>query len=135
MLFDVIDVKDRLEMLGVVVSDSDDKAINFAINKTVKWVLDYCNIEKLPEAIRELVIDMACSEFIQMKLATGQNIGDAFEELTESAESIKLGDTTVSFSDSNNQATLFKRLLDNMLDYSKLKVLLAKHRRLKWPAR
>ena len=87
-------VKSRLKMLGYTPSDTDDVMIDWELKRAERYILDFCNVQKLPEELLETVVDMAAAQILMARKATGALEGYDF---AAAVKSIQEGDTTVSY--------------------------------------
>ena len=51
-------IKERLQSLGYTVKDSDDIAINFAMQKVENTIKNYCNVSAIPDGLIHVAINM-----------------------------------------------------------------------------
>ena len=95
---DILDlVKARLQSFGYDVKPEDDCALTFAIGDTEQALLDFCNINEIPEGLKYVCMDRAVGEFLFAKRATGEDDLLSGINLDMMASQIKEGDITVSF--------------------------------------
>ena len=84
----------RLKQLGYVVTESDYDQIDFELQKTLNYVMNYCNITKIPEILDPRIIDKVCGDFLYYKKNSGSLKGFNYDAVIKS---IKEGDTTISY--------------------------------------
>jgi len=95
---DILDlVKARLQSFGYDVKPEDDCALTFAIGDTEQALLDFCNIDEIPEGLRYLCVDRAVGEFLFTKRATSGEDLLSGVSLDLMASQIKEGDVTVQY--------------------------------------
>lgn len=123
----VNDVKARLQSLGYTVTDSDQYALEFAIEKTTWAIINACNVSAVPDGLRNIAVDMACGEFLSIKKATGQLPEDFDAEAA--VKSIKEGDTQVTYA-VGDMAAPFDWLVDYLTSQGKSQFV--HYRRLSW---
>lgn len=84
----------RLKQLGYVVTESDYDQIDFELQKTLNYVMNHCNITKIPEILDPRIIDKVCGDFLYYKKNSGSLKGFNYDAVIKS---IKEGDTTISY--------------------------------------
>lgn len=108
-------------LIGVSVSDtSKDAPLQFILNNVEETVLNYCNVEEIPNGLKNTAYRMA------MDVYRSENIGQANDEIKDEVSSISEGDTSVSFKSSSEN----KLKADNIL--KNYQAQLAKYRKLVW---
>lgn len=123
-------IVDRLKHLGYEASEEDSDHIEFELNKTIKYVLNYCNIPEVPEIVEPRLIDRVCSDFLYYKKNSGSLKGFNYDAVIKT---IKEGDTSISYAVGQGEDTpenrfdAFVRTLTNGFDK-----WITRHRRLKW---
>lgn len=130
MQFNEIQVINRLESLGYILKPGDNETLGFLIGKVESDILNFCNIDALPDAAVYIAIDMACGEFLLDKKAAGDLIINGIDLSKADVKSISEGDTSVSFDGNNQNAAQKADALINSLLASKND--LYKFRRLAW---
>lgn len=131
MQFDIESVIKRLESFGYILKPNDEYALGFVLEKIKLDILNFCNIQELPDELIYVAVDMACGEFLLEKKSTGSlNLND-IDLNSVAIKSISEGDTSVSYATENTQDALQKLdvLIQNLLDSKKY---LYKFRRLAW---
>ncbi len=103
----------RLSSLGYTVLENDVFLVSFSIDKVDKAIKQKCNVNELPEGLYNVAIDRVCGEVLYSLQAT-QRLGSNFDVDT-ALESIKMGDTTISFSDNTKNPAQRIDLLINSL--------------------
>ena len=88
------DVIERLKQLGYTTSEADYDQIDFELNKTHNYVMNYCNITEIPEILSPRVIDRTCADFLYYKKNSGSLDGFNYDAVIKS---IKEGDTTITY--------------------------------------
>ena len=123
-------VVNRLKQLGYTATEEDADAIEFELNKTINYALNYCNITEIPEIVEPRIIDKACSDFLYFRKNSGNLEGFNYDEVIKS---IKEGDTTIQYAVGQGEDTpenrfdAFVKKLE--LGFDKW---LTPHRRLRW---
>ena len=108
-------IKERLQSLGYTVKDSDDIAINFAMQKVENTIKNDCNISAIPDGLMNIAIDMVVGEFLMSKKTFAPN--DLLNLNLDSAiKQIQEGDTNISFAVGEGSKTDEQRL-DSFIDY------------------
>lgn len=131
----VIDVKNRIEALGVTLSSapnsSDVYVIDFAIDKVTNYINNQTNLSSIPRESYNHAVDMVVGEFLATKKAMGQLDVETID-FTLVAKKVQDGDTNVEFalnSDASNtpegQFNAFLAYLRHGdLNWSKYRVLI-----------
>lgn len=88
------DVIRRLKQLGYTVVEEDNAQLDFEIEKTLNYVMNYCNIEKIPSIVDPRIIDRVCADFLYYKKNSGSLAGFNYDLVIKS---IKEGDTTITY--------------------------------------
>nr|DAP55896.1 MAG TPA: head to tail adaptor [Caudoviricetes sp.] len=108
-------IKERLQSIGYAVKDSDDIAINFAMQKVENTIKNDCNISAIPDGLMNIAIDMVVGEFLMSKKTFAPN--DLLNLNLDSAiKQIQEGDTNISFAVGEGSKTDEQRL-DSFIDY------------------
>lgn len=124
------DVVNRLAQLGYHATDSDHEQIEFELQKTTNYVLNYCNIITVPEILDPRIIDRVCSDFLYYKKNSGSLEGFNYDAVIKS---IKEGDTQIQYAVGQGEDTpenrfdAFVRSLTQGFDK-----WITPHRRLRW---
>lgn len=124
------DVIKRLKQLGYVATESDNETIDFELEKTHNYVINYCNITTIPEILNPRIIDRVCSDFLYYKKNSGSLDGFNYDAVIKS---IKEGDTTVTYAVGQGEDTpenrfdAFVKSLERGFDK-----WITPHRRLRW---
>ena len=108
-------VKERLQSLGYTVKDSDDIAINFAMQKVENTIKNDCNVPAIPDGLMNIAIDMVVGEFLMSKKTFAPNDLLNFN-LDSAIKQIQEGDTNISFAVGEGSKTDEQRL-DSFIDY------------------
>ena len=121
----------RLADFGYTASNNDKHTIEFLIDKWSDYVLDFCNLTKLPNGVESKLIDKICGEFLFYKKNSGQ-LGENFD-FEAPAKIIKEGDTSITMSYGEGGKTPEQRF-DNMLTtlMNSFDKNLVKYRRVAW---
>lgn len=124
------DVIERLKQLGYVPVDGDNDQIEFELNKTLNYVMNYCNITIIPEILDPRIIDRVCSDFLYYKKNSGSLDGFNYDLVIKS---IKEGDTQIQYAVGQGEDTpehrfdSFVKSLERGFDK-----WCTPHRRLRW---
>lgn len=108
-------IKERLQSLGYTVKDSDDIAINFAMQKVENTIKNDCNVSAIPDGLIHIAIDMVVGEFLMSKKTFAPNDLLNFN-LDSAVKQIQEGDTNISFAVGEGIKTDEQRL-DSFIDY------------------
>ena len=125
-------VKERLTNIGYVFIATDDFILNLLIEKVETVIKNNCNISEIPEELRSIAIDMVVGYFLKEKKSIA--IDSLLNlDLTQAIQSIREGDTSITFAIGNGNETPEQRLntLINYLIYENEKVLVS-YRCIKW---
>lgn len=125
-------VKERLTKIGYVFIDTDDFILNLLIEKVETVIKNNCNISEIPEDLQSIAIDMVVGYFLKEKKSIA--IDSLLNlDLTQAIQSIREGDTSVTYAIGNGNETPEQRLntLINYLIYENEKVLVS-YRCIKW---
>lgn len=126
-------VTERLGQLGYKVTMEDYDQIDFELDKTLNYILNFCNLTdmgKIPEVLDFRIIDRVCGDFLYYKKNSGSLEGFNYEAVIKS---IKEGDTTLTYAVGQGEDTpenrfdAFVKSLDRGFDK-----WLVPHRRLRW---
>lgn len=123
-------IKSRLTQLGYTPTDADDSQIEFELTKMVKYTLNYCNIQEIPEIIENRLIDRVCSEFLFYKKNSGTLTDFDYDMVIKQ---LKEGDTQITWAVGQGEDTPESRF-DSFVKqlergYDKW---ITPHRRLRW---
>lgn len=124
------DVIKRLNHLGYIATENDYDHIDFELEKTLNYVLNYCNITTIPEILDLRIIDRICAYFLYYKKNSGSLEGFNYDAVIKS---IKEGDTTLTYAVGQGEDTpenrfdAFVKTLERGFDK-----WITPHRRLRW---
>lgn len=125
-------IKERLQSMGYAVKDSDDIAINFAMQKVENTIKNDCNISAIPDGLMNIAIDMVVGEFLMSKKTFAPNDLLNFN-LDAAIKQIQEGDTNISFAVGEGSKTDEQRLdgfIDYLLNYGRDEFIT--YRRFRW---
>lgn len=125
-------IKERLQSLGYTVKDSDDIAINFAMQKVENTIKNDCNVSAIPDGLMNIAIDMVVGEFLMSKKTFAPNDLLNFN-LDAAIKQIQEGDTNISFAVGEGSKTDEQRLdgfIDYLLNYGRDEFIT--YRRFRW---
>lgn len=108
-------IKERLQSLGYTVKDSDDIAINFAMQKVENTIKNDCNVSAIPDGLIHVAINMVVGEFLMSKKTFAPDDLLNFN-LDSAVKQIQEGDTNISFAVGEGSKTDEQRL-DSFIDY------------------
>lgn len=120
----------RLKMLGYTPTPEDNDMVEFELQRTVNYVLNYCNITEIPEILDLRIIDRVCSYFLYNKKNSGSLEGFDYDVVIKS---VKEGDTTLTYAVGQGEDTpenrfdAFVKSLERGFDK-----WITPHRRLRW---
>ena len=124
------DVIKRLKQLGYTVVDTDNDQIDFELNKTLNYVMNFCNITIIPDILDQRIVDRVCSDFLFYKKNSGSLEGFNYDAVIKS---IKEGDTTITYAVGQGEDTPENRF-DNFVKSLErgFDKWCTPHRRLRW---
>ena len=103
-------VMNRLVSFGFNPTEEDAWMIAFSTKGTVNHVLNEINHQTVPVELFEVVVDMVCGEVLNAKFQSGQ-LDLTGLDLNGMIQSVKEGDTTVSFSAEGSDESKLNSLL------------------------
>lgn len=124
------DVIDRLKHLGYTATESDYDHIDFELEKTMNYVMNFCNITVIPEILDLRIIDRVCADFLYYKKNSGSLEGFNYDAVIKQ---IKEGDTSITYAVGQGEDTpenrfdAFVKSLERGFDK-----WCTPHRRLRW---
>lgn len=126
-----MDVKSRVKGLtGFEVPDTDADMIQYITTKAEREVLDFCNLDTLPEELQYVVTDMAAGEYLAAKYASGSlNIEGL--DFSAGINSLSEGDTSISYNTEESDSARLQKLIDALQKGLESKEVL-RYRRLVW---
>lgn len=120
----------RLKMLGYTATVEDNTHLDYELSKTINYVMNYCNIQTIPEILNPRIIDRICADFLYYKKNSGSLEGFNYDAVIKS---IKEGDTTLTYAVGQGEDTpenrfdSFVKQLERGFDK-----WCTPHRRLRW---
>lgn len=123
-------VKARLKMLGYTSGDTDDAMIAWEMKRAEQYIMDFCNVQKVPEELLEVLVDMVAAQILMTRKATGA-LKDY--DFAAAVKSIQEGDTTVSYAVGEGSQTPEQRF-DTLMSRMAAPPIqsLLRYRRLRW---
>jgi len=122
-------VVNRLVSFGYDPTDEDAWVIAYTTKGTVNHVLNEINHQTVPDGLFEVVVDMVCGEVLNAKFMSGQ-LDMTNLDLDGMIQSVKEGDTTVSFSAEGSDEAKMKGLLSWLIQGKGCDLLC--YRRMRW---
>lgn len=119
-------VKAKLMCLGYTMETNDSIVLNFAYDRAIFEVKNFCNINELTEDFIFPLIELTMCYFLEQQLTSKYLTG---EELSKTVKSISEGDISISYDITNPEEVLKKYVSQHM---SNIKASLVRFRRLKW---
>ena len=104
------DAVNRLVSFGYEPTEDDAWMIAYTMKGTINHVLNEINHMAIPSGLFETVVDMICGEILNAKFLSGQ-LDLVALDLDGMIQSVKEGDTTVSFSTEGSDESKLKGLL------------------------
>ena len=113
---------EKLKMLLGITDEEQDGVLSFILDTVTDMVLNYCNLDEIPQRLENIVVRMAADQY------RSEGYGQA--AAPQVAQSVMRGDVTVNYGSGNNgntaEITGGKSILD---DY---RAQLNAFRRLRW---
>lgn len=126
-----MDVKSRVKGLtGFEVPDTDAEMIQYITTKAEREVLDFCNLDTLPEELQYVVTDMAAGEYLAAKYASGSLNIDGLD-FSAGINSLSEGDTSISYNTEESDSARLQKLIDALQKGLESKEVL-RYRKLVW---
>jgi hypothetical protein len=119
----------RLVSFGYDPTEDDAWMIAFSTKGTVNHVLNEINHAKVPDGLHDVVVDMICGEVLNAKFLSGQ-LELTSLDLDGMIQSVKEGDTTVSFSAEGSDESKLKGLLSWLIQGKGCDLLC--YRKMRW---
>jgi len=116
-----------LAFYGYIADQEDMWALGFIVDQAEVRVKNLINRSAIPKDLEPVVVDIAAGEFLRRKKTTGSL--DGFD-LDAAIESIKEGDTSVSYSGNTTGEQRLDALISRLTSVSQGQ--LARYRRLVW---
>lgn len=131
-MYNVEEVKKRLQSFGYKVKAKDDFALTFSVEKVRSTIKNDVNWQNVPEGLEHIAVDMACGEFLQSKMTFFPDDLKDFD-LDFAVKQITTGDTTTVFAVGDGSTTPEQRLsafINYLLTYGKSEF--SSFRRIRW---
>ena len=109
------DIIQRLASFGYEITDADEFALRFIIEKVENHIKHSCNTPLVPEGLYQIAVDMACGYFLSEKKAVNVDSLKCFN-LDSAIKSIQEGDTNITFAIGEGSQTPEARL-DAFISY------------------
>ncbi len=127
----------RITALGVTPggADADKAAIQYAIDRAEQWIRNNINRPEVPDGLRFVWVDMAAGIYLNEQKALAADGGGIAGDAAGVVQSIKEGDTTVTFATSGSTAgTSAAARLDTLIQsmINPPQEQLAAYRRIRW---
>lgn len=126
------DVVARLKAVGYEVTEADEAAVTYAINRAAEKIEANINRTDIPEGLHYTWVDMAAGLFLFDKKAAG-TLGEDFD-FSAPTKSISEGDVKVEFVGASDGSSTPEVRFDKMLNgfINPPQSVFAAFRRLKW---
>lgn len=122
-------VVERLVSFGYIPTETDVWMIVYNTKGTVNHVLNEINHSKVPDGLFEVIVDMICGEVLNAKFCSGQ-LELTNLDLDGMIQSVKEGDTTVTFDAEGSDEAKLKGLLSWLIQGKGCDLLC--YRRMRW---
>lgn len=124
------DIIARLKQLGYTTVEEDNDQIDFELEKTFDYVMNYCNITTIPIILNLRIIERVCADFLYYKKNSGSLDGFNYDAVIKS---IKEGDTTLTYAVGQGEDTPENRFDGFVKSMERgFDKWLAPYRRLRW---
>ena len=120
-MFDVDEVKKRLESFGYEVRAEDESALTFCVEKVRSTIKNEINHDEVPDGLEHIAVDMAAGEFLLAKKTFAPD-DLAGIDLDYAVKQIQMGDTNTVFAVGEACLTPEQRLtafINYLLSYGK----------------
>ena len=87
-------VIDRLTHFNYIADEEDNPHIEFELEKTINYVMNYCNITEIPKILDYRITDKVCADFLFYKKNSGMLTNFDYDLVIKE---LKEGDTTVKY--------------------------------------
>lgn len=126
------DAKARLQALGYEMQTGDEASLSLAVLKVMQYIKNECNVPAVPDGLEGAAVDMAVSEFLQVKKTFHPDSITGLD-LDAAVKQIQTGDTSVTFANGEGSLTAEQRL-DAYLQYLRTsgREALSCYRRIRW---
>ena len=126
-------VKKRLQSLNYNVQDGDEWLIMFCIERVENRIKNNCNVNEIPDGLREIAVNMVCGEFLLNMKNSGKLDGFEVDVAETAIKRIQEGDTNIEFAFGSGEMTPEQRL-NALIDYliKNGTVEFSRYRRLRW---
>lgn len=125
-------VRRRLLTFGYKTAGNDDIIIRFIIERVQTYIKSTCNIADVPDELTNVLVDMVAGNFLKEKKQTSSEPIMGLD-LTLAVQSIKEGDTNVTFAIGNGNTTpeqRFDAIVNHLIGYGEK--ILVSYRCLSW---
>ena len=103
------DIIQRLASFGYEVTETDEFALSFILQKIENHIKNSCNISLIPEGLYQIAVDMVCGHFLNEKKSVNVESLKGFN-LDSAIKSIQEGDTNITFAIGEGSKTPEQRL-------------------------
>ncbi len=114
-------VRKRLESFGCVLKAEDEATLIFSIDKVCSTIKNDCNLQKVPDGLIRIAVDMAAGEFLTAKKTFSPDSIEGLD-LDMAVKQIQTGDTNTVFATGEGSLTAEQRLnafLNYLLTYGR----------------
>lgn len=119
----------RLDSFGCTPTADDAFLVGFSVQKVENSIKNDCNITEIPEGLVNAAVDMVCGVILLDKYRTGQ-LEMSSLNLDGALESVKIGNASVTFSNSASEDAKLNTLISILLDSGRSEF--ACYRKIKW---
>lgn len=120
------DVVVRLLSLGYELQEDDEFTLEQTMIEIEQYIMNYCNLESVPEGLKYVATDMCCGSFLQTKASMGELDG---LDMESAISDIQEGDVSISFSNGMDYSQMFDKLINTL---TKKESELICYRKMRW---
>lgn len=131
-MYNVDEVRKRLQSFGYEVKESDTFSLTFCVEKVRSSIKNDVNCQDVPEGLEHIAVDMAVGEFLNAKKTFAPDDLSNFD-LDFAVKQIQTGDTNTVFAVGDGSVTPEQRLtafICYLLTYGKAEF--SSFRRIRW---
>lgn len=118
---------------GYGYENIDEEMLTLNALSVREFILNYCNIEKMPKGLKFTYISMMCASYLELYIIKNYvNDGNSEKAIQGAIASITEGDVSVTYKDSESSDKILnaKALIGSLMDG--YRAYLTKYRRMAW---
>lgn len=117
-MIDIEQLRERLSDIGFDAAESERGILEECIKRSEQTIMNYCNLESVPDQLQYTALDMAAGEYLMSLKCSGEE--------TRDVHSVSEGDISVTFEGTDKTEKLIDELLSGCRED------MASFRRIKW---